>query len=130
MSKPSNAVKDRWNASHYTAIKVSVNPDIAAAFKAACADKNLSMASVLSNFMAEYSQSASNLKPVSESPSTRRKRRAIVKGMIIQMAQLIAAEEAYRDNIPDNLQGSKWYIAAEHSLDMMQEAITILEDIY
>jgi len=54
--KTSNTVKDRWNASHYTQIKVSVNPDTATAFKEACAVNGVSMASILSEFMDEYNE--------------------------------------------------------------------------
>jgi hypothetical protein len=37
MGKTSNAVKQRYNATHYTQVKASVKPEIAAGFKAACA---------------------------------------------------------------------------------------------
>jgi hypothetical protein len=137
MTKPSvtaNKTKDRWNAAHYTQIKVSVKPDTAETFKVACAANEVSMASVLAKFMESYSNPA-NKKPGNNAASpdpftTRRKRRLTVKKMVAQMEQLIAAEEAYKENIPENLQGAKWYEAAEQSLEYMQEALDLLESIY
>ena len=130
MSKPSNSSKDRWNAARYTQVKISINTDTAAVFKAACALNNVSMDSVLSEFMAAYSEkgvkASANVKPF----ATRKKRRKAIKDIISQMEELMSAEEDYKENIPENLQGSKWYEAAEQSLNQVQEAIYLLEEAY
>ena len=128
MSNPSNNIRDRWNAAHYAQVKVSVKPDLAADFKAACAANGVSIASVLSGFMAKYTKTAP--KPKADPYGNRRRRRKLVAGIIAQMEQLIVAEETYKDSVPENLQGAKWHEAAEHSLAVMQEIIDLLHDIY
>jgi len=149
---PSGSAKDRWNSLNYQQVKVSVKPEIAAAFKTACTAANVSIASVLSKFMVEYSQNsqlaeqaqlggANAVKPrfcrgcPKASPDaspfgTRRKRRTAVKAIISQLDQIASAEENYRDNIPENLQGSIVYDAADQSLSNIQEAIEILGDAF
>lgn len=37
-------------------------------------------------------------------------------------------EECYRDNIPENLQGSERYTKADNAVDKMEEAISSLEE--
>jgi len=62
------------NNSEYTQVKVSVDSRIAAAFKASCLSSGVSMASVLSQYMATYSGSSSkNASPLTL--STKRQRR-------------------------------------------------------
>ena len=153
MHKPSSgSAKDRWNASHYVQVKISTKPEIAAAFKAACTAADVSLASVISKFMIDYSQNSitgaqgdkdgtSTAKPrkcrtcYKANPdadifSTRRKRRAAVKAIISEMEQIAVAEENSKDNIPENFQSSKTYEAAEESLDLLGQAIELLGEIY
>jgi hypothetical protein len=126
----SNESKQRWNSAHYTQLKVSVNPELAAAFKKACAEAEVSMASVLSEFMAAYSQSAQAPKPAADIYATRRLRRKAVNAIIAQLEELTLAEERCRDNIPENLQGSKRYDDAEQSISSAYGAIELLREIY
>ena len=49
-------------AENYTQVKVYVEPDVAAAFKCKCQLGDTSIASVLSQFMTDYSKSAEKLK--------------------------------------------------------------------
>jgi hypothetical protein len=130
MPNPSNEAKQRWNDSHYTQMKFNIKPDIAAAFKDACAAADVSMAGVISGFMAEYSQLSPKCKTPADPFATRRLRRKFIKGLILQMEKLMSAEERCRDNTPDNLQGSKWYEAAENSIDVIHEVIDLLGEIY
>ena len=130
MSNPSNESKQRWNATHYTQMKFSIKPDIADAFKEACAAADVSMAGVISEFMVNYCQMPSKIKPPSDPFATRRLRRKFVKGVVRQFKELQVAEERGRDNTPENLQGSKWYEASEQSSDAIQEVIDLMEDIY
>jgi hypothetical protein len=51
MGKTSNETKARWNAAHYTQVKVSVKPEVAEAFKNRCRADGVSMAAELSRFM-------------------------------------------------------------------------------
>ena len=62
--------------------------------------------------------------------STRRKRRAAINLMVGQLENIAAAEEAYRDNIPDNLLGSDLYEAAEEYICLLDEATDLLRSIY
>ena len=130
MPNPSNVSKQRWNASRYTQLKFNIKHDIASAFKATCTTAGVSMASVISEFMAKYSQLPAKNKLLPDPFATRRLRRKYVKNLILQMEQLVAAEERWRDNTPENLQGSKWYEVAEQSIDTIQEVISLLEEIY
>ena len=139
LSNPSNDAKQRWNNAHYTQLKISVNPETAASFKAACAAAGVSMASVIVKFMNEYSNTLSHDKPPTkvssqsvptDAFSTRKKRRVAVKAIISQMEQLALAEECYRDRIPENLQGSQTYDAADQSVAVMHEVIDLLSEVY
>ena len=102
------------------------------------------MASVLQSFMEEYNQSNFKLEQEMAIPATeilkeqapkdpfatRKQRRVAVAAILIQMEQLLFAEERYRDNIPENLQGSKWYEGAETSIAVMNEVIDLMSEIY
>jgi hypothetical protein len=123
--------KTKWNSEHYKQMKFSVDPFVAASFKTACERAGLSMAGVVSEFMAAYGAAAKNAKPAgADAVSDRGKRRKLVSALIRQMGQIRDAEEAYLSNIPENLQGSSRHEAAEHSISTMDEAIILLEDIY
>lgn len=144
--------KDRWNASHYSQVKIYTKPETAAAFKAACSAADVSIASVLSKFMDVYIQKGpaavqsdtggtSTEKPRlcrtcykvnldASAFSTRRKRRAAIKAIISQMEQIALAEEKNIANIPENFQDSEIYENAEQSFALLEEAIELLGDIY
>ena len=86
-----------------TQVKVSVDSRIAAAFKASCLSSGVSMASVLSQYMAKYCGVSS--KNGSAAPlSNKRQRRAAIAKVILQLLHILRSEEAYRDRIPLNLQ--------------------------
>jgi hypothetical protein len=102
-------------------------PDlVAAAFKKACAAKGVSMAGALSSFMAEYSDTAVKKSKVYDY-GTKRLRRAAVRSIILQIEQIRIAEENYRDNIPENLQGSVVYDNAEQCVSLLEEAAQLLD---
>ena len=131
MSKATNRAKAKWNAANYTQVKVSADPATAADFKAACAKAGRSMADVLSEFMAHYSGSAKERRPSpADDMSTRRKRRRLLISFARWMEKLRDAEEDYLSNIPENLRGSVRYDNAEHSVNVMDEVIGLLGDIY
>ena len=127
---PSNKAKQSWNKAHYTQVKVSVTPDIAAAFKAACAARGDSQACVLSKLMADYSQAGIKKTEPADKLDTRKRRRVAIKAIAARMGEVLAAEERYRDNVPENLEGSKWHEASEESISVMQEIIDLMSDIY
>ena len=107
-------------------VKVSVDPGIAAAFKAACAAANVSMAAELSRFMAGYAGCAVKRKAAPDY-STRRHRRTAIKAMVKELEAIRACEEGVRDRTPVNLQESSVYDATEEAISALDEAIGILD---
>lgn len=106
-------------------VKVSVAPEIAAAFKRACAASDASMAAVLTQFMAGYAGGKAEAK-TGPDYSTRRRRRAALKVMIAHLEQMRCWEERVREHTPDNLQGSAAYDATEEAISSLSEAIDAL----
>jgi len=135
-----NKQKQAWNAANYTQIKISVSPEIAMAFKASCGEADISMAKAITEFMAQYCRKEA--KPPEKSPkekrltnegpsrTTRHQRRNSVKSYIQGLEKIKEAEEASRDNIPLNLQGSEVYENAEETISLLEEAIDLLISAY
>ena len=115
-------------AADHKQVKVSVGMDVAIAFKEACVTSNITMASKLAQFMADYSKTVMKRKPASDY-TTRRQRRTAIKKIIGQLEQIKSFEERYRDRIPENLQGSAVYDTAEEYVSSMEEAIELLSSI-
>jgi hypothetical protein len=112
-----------------TQVKVSVDTQIASAFKKACAGANISMAAELSGFMASYASVRMKRKDAPDY-STRRRRRTAIRSIIEQLEQIKACEERVRDNTPENLQGSSVYEAAEEAVSSLEEAIDTLTEFW
>ena len=131
-----NEARTRWNAENYTQVKFYAEPKLAAAFKVACTAAGVSMASVMSKFMAEYCNelpSQEKKKPPITTEldySTRGKRRSALRRITAQIEALKDAEEGYRDRIPENLQGSERYEAAERDVSLMETALESLSEAY
>ena len=106
----------------YTQVKVSVDLQIASDFKKACAAADVSMAAVLSRFMSDYSNSKVKSKAAPDY-ATRRKRKAAVKHIILELQQLRAAEEHLIDNAPENLQSAPIYETADEYISVLDEVI-------
>lgn len=130
MPNRSTESKQRWNSENYVQIKVSIKPETANGFKTACATAGVSMAGVLSKFMADYSKTPIKKKPPTDPYSTRRKRRGVISAIITQMEQLALAEESYRDRIPENLQNSITYETADQSAATLSEIVDLLREVY
>ena len=129
MGKTSNAAKQRWNKENYTQLKAYVKPDIAAAFKAACAASGSSMAGELSAFMEDFVRPPQGATPHSKVKTLGDRRKAIRMVMNL-LADMYDAEEAYLDSAPDNLRNSVRYEMAEERLERLADAIAAIEDIY
>ena len=131
-----NEARTKWNAENYTQVKFYAEPKLAADFKTACAAVGVSMAAVLSQFMADYCNELPTQKqkqpPITTEPdySTRGKRRTALRSMVAQIAALKDAEEGYRDRIPENLQGSARYEAADNDVSLMETALESLSEAY
>ena len=131
MGNSVNNAKTKWNSKHYTQVKFYASQEIAAQFKSACASANVSMASVLTQFIAEYTQSPYKSKPaVADYWSTKRKRRKAIEEMINIMGRLRDAQENAMNNIPESFQDSALYEDAENSVIKMEEVIEALNEIY
>lgn len=129
MANVKNLSKQRWNALHYTQVKVSADPQTASAFKTACASCGVSMAGVLCAYMAEYAGSFKKSAWAADYAS-KRQRRAAVQSVMKQLELIKAAEEQCRDNMPENLHGSVNYENAEQCVSLLEEAIELLESVY
>jgi len=113
------------NNSEYTQVKVSVDSKIAAAFKTSCISDDISMASVLSQYMAKYSGFSSK-SHFSSSLSTKRQRRDAIEKIIRQLENIKGFEESYKDRIPDNLQSSIVFESADQWVSVLEEVIDSL----
>jgi len=109
-------------------VKISVNPELAASFKSACAESGVSMTSVLSGFMADFSNAGH--KTNTHCLATRRQRRAAVKRLIGHLELIRTAEVRYMENIPPNLQGSLVYERAEETVSLIEEVAEMLTSAY
>jgi hypothetical protein len=109
----------------HTQVKVSVDSQTAAAFKQACLNSGVSMAAVLSAYMAKFGKSAQSGNSPS-SLSTKRQRRTAVEKIIAQLRLIADAEQSYLDRIPDNLHSSTFSDSAESWLSALDDAIDSL----
>ena len=120
-------------ASYKQQLKVSVEPDLAESFKAACLAAGVSMVSEISDFMAERTNTLVKIaeKSIKQSSyETRRKRRRHVGSIILQLEAIKDFEDDYRSNIPENLQNGPAYENAEQAVDYLEQAIELLRDTY
>jgi len=62
--------------------------------------------------------------------ASRDTRRKATAAIIVRLAEIRAAEDAYRQRIPENLQGSSRYEAADQAVEALDEAISILQGTF
>jgi len=130
LGKTSNAAKQKWNSKNYQQVKISIKPETAAAFKAACIAAGTSMASAMSALMLKYAeQEIENQKPTVKvkTLNDRRKTTAIVRDII---AAILDAEEMYVENTPENLCNTARYDMAVERVDKLQELLDSIEEVY
>jgi len=130
MGKTSTASKHKWNTEHYTQVKVSVLPEIAQAFKEQCKVNGVSMAGEISRFMSGAVNESSPAKKSALGVETRAQRRKTLAVLIRQLAKVVAAEAEYRERIPENLQNSCRYEAADCAIANMENALDCLNEVY
>jgi c-di-GMP-binding flagellar brake protein YcgR len=111
-------------------LKISVERDLAEAFKASCAKDNASMASEIARFMQERIGVPIQKKRMPDIFLSRRQRRDAVRVIVAHLRAIAAAEDAYRANIPENLKGGPAHDAAETAVDIIEEAVTLLEEAF
>jgi hypothetical protein len=117
------------NVKKYTQVKVSVESAVATAFKNACTFSNISMASLLSQFMADYASTTLSKRKTLPDYSTRRKRRSAISRVKGELGQIRDCETDYRNRIPENLQSSSVYDRAEEFISYLDDAIEALDSI-
>jgi hypothetical protein len=111
----------------YTQVKVSIDPVLANAFKEACRASGVSMASVLSDYMADFSRV--DKKHKQGSLTTRRQRKTAIKRFSEQLCMIRDAEEAYLGNVPENFQGSVVTERAENFISLLEDVLEILDSV-
>jgi hypothetical protein len=131
---PSKESRGKWNAEHYSQFKVSVEKELASAFKDACANEKASAAGVVKAFMREYlgrgHPAAITIPRNGPRISTRGDRRKEVRAVIGKLMRVRDAEEAYMGNIPDNMQGGARFEAAAQAVAMLEDALDALQEAY
>jgi hypothetical protein len=132
MINAANRAQTKWNAANYTQIKAYVAPDVASAFKAACASAGVSMNSVLSQFMAGYCglQTSRKASDKADFTSSNRKRRKKHEELLSQFIQMRDEQESANDNVHENFRNTENFEASEERAAKMDEVIEILEGIY
>ena len=114
----------------YTQVKISAPPELASAFKAACAASGISMSAALSKFMAEFSGISKQEAEYSQPDlSTRRKRRRVLKDIVMLLEQIRDAEERLIDNAPDNLRDAPIYETAGQYVEVLDEVAGLLGEM-
>jgi hypothetical protein len=126
MEAVSNEPGRRWNEANYTQMNVLLPPEIVTGFRAKCAKTGVSMRSEIVRFMSGSTPS----KPARMPITTRRERRKAVKTIITLLEEIIAAEAAYAENIPENLKNGAAYDAAEQTVSALEEALSNLVEAY
>jgi hypothetical protein len=61
---------------------------------------------------------------------SRQKRRAAVKAMHTSLLAIRAAEQNYLNNVPDNFQGLESFEVGENAVEILDEVIALLSDVY
>jgi hypothetical protein len=107
-----------------TQIKFTIDSGIVSAFKARCASEDISMTSLIRQWMSER-QPVRDLKLKT---SSRSKRRKAVTEIISSLNEVLTMEERYRDSIPE--QFSQRYECSDRTCEYISEAIDALKEAF
>ena len=121
----------RWNAKNYKQLNIAVRPELVAAFRTICEQRQTPMREVLITLMTEYCAAppATN-EQKNNGYTVRRDRRKATASIIGQLEKIRDAEDDYRQNIPVNLRNSSRYESAEQAIEALDEAIDILGEAF
>ena len=111
-------------------LKIWVDKEAVAAFKAACKVAGVSMSGEVSRFIAEQIDKKQANRQTGPILSTRRDRRKETNAVIQRLEDIRDAEDAYKWNIPENLQGGTAYDSAEQAVDLIEQAIDLLSEAF
>ena len=123
--KPNKTEKRSYNKP-YKQVKIYVKPEIAEAFKTKCLNEGVSLSEKLSGLMEGETIRISAIDAV-EQKGQRRKAVGIITG---KLEKIIEAEIEYIENLPDNLQNSSLRDKAEEIIETLEEALSLLEQVY
>jgi hypothetical protein len=113
----------------YRQFKVSLNPQVVHAFKDSCAKSGVSMASVISQLMSDFTNIPMKRKNCEWDYSTKRRRRVAIAKMLTQLEQIRNAEQDYCDRIPENLCESVVYEKSEEWITILDEIIDLMASL-
>jgi len=105
-------------------VKFTIDADTVAAFKAQCLSKGVSMASEVSNFM----KSARPTNSIKVNTITRSDRKKAVLVVLDMLNNIMEAEMAYRDLIPEKF--TSRYEVADLACEQLEQAISYLQDAF
>jgi len=105
-------------------IKFTIESDIVCAFKSKCKTLDVSMVSVIREFM----QSSKPLKSVKIKTDSRPLRKKAVSEIIVLLNDIIQMEEQYRDKIPEQFQSR--FESADAACEQLSQAISCLEEAF
>lgn len=107
-------------------LKVHVPLEVFIALKNMSVAHSISMSALITKLIVEAT-GINRPKIVMEPDySTRRRRNAAVTSIIKEIKRIKEYEERYRDNIPENLQNSVVYEAAEQHIEWLDEVLEVL----
>ena len=144
MSKTASYIKDRYNAKTYDKYVVYLRKDDNLNTCLQTDKETTPISQIIKEALFMFyrekiqqsdseSNSGENTRRKAEKPfvlATKRQRRAAIKKILLQLQQIKYAEEISRDNIPENLQGSINFEAAEECINALEEALELLDSAY
>jgi hypothetical protein len=113
----------------YAILKLRVRNDLAISFAQCCKNSGVNANDEFVGFMKYRAYRQIDL-PLPLCTVSRKDRRKAVACIITCLKKILAAEEAYVDNVPENFTGSENYDNALQCVDSIDEAISFLEDAY
>jgi len=61
---------------------------------------------------------------------SRRKRREDIKHMLARLSYIRDAEQRYLENVPENFQNTESFEVGENAVDILDEIIALLAEVY
>ena len=112
-------------------VKVTVEPEIAKAFKDACIANGISITREISQFMAERADILNlTANKNNNRMNIRGGRRKETRKIIEQLEAIRDAEDDYKNKIPENLQSGAAYESAENTVESIEQAINALYEAF
>ena len=112
-------------------VKITIEPEIAEAFKTACTNKGVSMTKELTRLMSDHARIATRdqfkNKGLIENRGGRRKE---LNKLIARIEAIRDAEDEYKNRIPENLQSGSAYESVEQTVEAIDQAIDWLHEAF